>query len=554
MKRLRPPAVLVLLVALVAFVPMGAQTPAKRAFDLEDILSFRAIGVTSLSTNGQWLAYRLSPLQGDSEVVVRSTSGDKEMRFPVGEGAGGAATFSYDSNWIAITTALTRREAEAARRARRPLQNSVTIVNLATGDKVSIPKIRRFEFAGETGGWVALHRYGPDTPGAAAGAAAGAGRGGRGGGAPAGDAPRDTRPRGTDLILRELKSGVEINIGNVSEFAFNKSGKSLAMVIDAADQAGNGIQIRDMAAGSVTSLETDKAFYERLAWTREGDALVALKGKDDRQWRERLFAVVGFTGFGAGTPKRVAYDPAEDKTFPAGMSVSGNRAPQWTEARDAISFGIAPLTKAPAPAGGRGRGQAEGETAEGAGGRGAGGAANADDDTNNERPNLMIWHYKDPRLQSQQVVQENADRELQLRRALSRAGQQDGPARRRRGADADVHGPRPLGHRHERRRLRAAGQPRRPPLPGRVRDRHEDRAEEGDQEAAALGQHGLAGRDANISTTRTSISTCIDIETGEIAEHHLGGAVDVRQPSKTTTTSSIRRPTSSAGRPTTRRC
>ncbi len=152
MKRLRPSAVLVLLVALVAFVPIGAQTPAKRAFDLEDILAFRALGVTTLSANGQWVAYRLSPLQGDSEVVVRSTSGDKEMRFPVGEGAGGAATFSADSTWIAITTALTRREAEAARRARRPVQTSVTIVNLASGDKVNIPKIRRFEFAGETAG------------------------------------------------------------------------------------------------------------------------------------------------------------------------------------------------------------------------------------------------------------------------------------------------------------------------------------------------------------------------------------------------------------------
>ncbi len=411
MKRLRPSAVLVLLVALVAFVPIGAQTPAKRAFDLEDILAFRALGVTTLSANGQWVAYRLSPLQGDSEVVVRSTSGDKEMKFPVGEGAGGAATFSADSTWIAITTALTRRDAEAARRARRPVQTSVTIVNLASGDKVNIPKIRRFEFAGETAGWIALHRYGPDTAGGAAGAAqpAGGGRGGRGGGTPNANAPRDTRPRGTDLILRELKSGVEINIGNVSEFAFNKSGKSLAMLIDAADQAGNGIQIRDMDAGSVTSLETDKAFYERLAWTREGDALVALKGKDDRQWRERLFAVVGFSGFGAGAPKRVEYDPAEDKTFPAGMSISGNRAPQWTDTRDAISFGMAPLTKAPPQAGGRGRGQTEGETGEGAGGRGAG--ANADDeDTNSERPNLMIWHYKDLRLQSMQQVQENTDR------------------------------------------------------------------------------------------------------------------------------------------------
>ena len=179
-------------------------------------------------------------------------------------------------------------------------------------------------------------------------------------------------------------------------------------MIDAADQAGNGIQIRDMQTGVITPLETSNSFYERMAWTTEGDALALLKGKDDRQYRERLFSVVGFTGFDKGTPVKTTYDPTEDKSFPAGMSVSGNRGPQWTEARDALIFGIAPLTKAPAPAGGRGRaGEAGTEATEG--GRGAG-AAGAGDDTNNERPNLVIWHYKDPRLQSQQEVQESADR------------------------------------------------------------------------------------------------------------------------------------------------
>src|SRR4029453_5559006 len=109
--------------------------------------------------NGQWFAYRLSPLQGDSDVIIRSTSADKEMKFPVGEGAGGAVAFSDASAWAALTISPTRKDAQANTRARRPNQTSVTIVNLATGDKVSIPKIRRSAFSGETGGWIALHRY-----------------------------------------------------------------------------------------------------------------------------------------------------------------------------------------------------------------------------------------------------------------------------------------------------------------------------------------------------------------------------------------------------------
>ncbi len=406
MKRLNMCAILILWVASVSFTPVAAQNSAKRPLELDDILAFRSVGQNILSPDGQWLAYRMSPIQGDSEVVVRSATGDKEMKFPVGEGAG-VMTFSEDSAWIAIGTAPTRKEAQAAQKARRPVQNGVTLVNLATGEKTDIAKIRRFAFNGEMSGWIALHRYGPDAAaGGAVGAAAAAGGRGGAGAAAAGDAPRDTRPKGTDLILRELKTGSELNIGNVSELGFNKSGKQLALVIDAADQAGNGVVIRDMTTGIITPLETDKAFYERMTWAEEGDALAILKGHDDRAWKERLYAVVGFSGFGAGAPKKTSYDPLKDKSFPANMSISGNRAPQWTESRDAILFGIAAINKVERKGGG-GDQSASGDNPPPA----TPPAAAAAEDTS-ERPDLVIWHYKDPRLQSQQQVQENNDKQF----------------------------------------------------------------------------------------------------------------------------------------------
>ncbi|MEZ5316161.1 MAG: prolyl oligopeptidase family serine peptidase [Vicinamibacterales bacterium] len=412
MKRLRLSAGLAVLLALALFVPVGAQTGqsgqtaqtgTKRPIGLEDILAFRSMSVTSLSPDGRWVAYRLAPIEGDSEVVLRETRGSREIRIPVGQG-GGAVSFADGSAWASVIVAPTRREAQANTRARRPNQNNVVLVDLATGEKTTIAKIRRAVFGGTNGGWVALDRYGPDA-GAGGGAAAGGGRGGRGGGAASGDAPRDTRPRGTDLLLRELSTGSELNVGNVSEFAFNDGGRFLALVIDAAEQAGNGVQIRDMQSGAITSLETDKAFFERLAWTDEGDALSFLKGTDDPQYRERIYSVVGYTGFGAGTPARTAYDPSADAAFPKEMAVSGNRTPQWTDARDAILFGIAPLTKRPRPAGrGAGAGGGTGDDEGEGNGRGAGAAGDS------ERPNLVIWHYKDPRLQSQQQVQESRDR------------------------------------------------------------------------------------------------------------------------------------------------
>lgn len=414
MKRLRLTLVLALTAALVAFAPLSkldAQNAAKRPIELDDILSFRALAGSSLSSNGQWYAYRLAPLQGDSETVIRSTSGTQEWKFPVGEN-GGVATFSADSAWALVTVSPTRAQAQANTRARRPNQNTITLVNLSNGEKTSIQKIQRAVFAGEAGGWLAMHRYAP-TPAGGATPPPAAAPPARGGGAPgAADAPRDTAPRGRDLILRDLKSGSELTIGNVSEFGFNKSGRYLAMVIDAADQIGNGIQIRDMQTGVITPLETNTAFYERMSWTEEGDALILFKGKDDRQYRERLFGIVGYKGFDKGTPVRVAYDPTEDKSLPADFGISTNRSPQWTDARDAFIFGIAKLTKVPQPPA-RGGGAGASPTpdpAASAQGRGAGAAAG--DDTTAERPNLMIWHYKDPRLQTQQQVQESQDRAL----------------------------------------------------------------------------------------------------------------------------------------------
>src|SRR6185436_2960898 len=76
--------------------------------------------------------------------------------------------------------------------------------------------------------------------------------------------------------------------------------------------------------------------------------------------------------------------------------------------RDALLFGIATLTKVERPAGrtgGAGANAAEGDAAA----QGAGQAAAGSEDSP-DRPNLVIWHYTDPRLQSQQQVQENADR------------------------------------------------------------------------------------------------------------------------------------------------
>jgi hypothetical protein len=89
---------------------------------------------------------------------------------------------------------------------------------------------------------------------------------------------------------------------------------------------------------------------------------------------------------------------------PKGLSVSPDREPQWTDDLQAIFFGLRePRKKDPLP-----RADESGDlpaAAEPPAGDAAANAANADD-----RVDLVLWHYKDPRLQTQQEVQESRDR------------------------------------------------------------------------------------------------------------------------------------------------
>ncbi len=382
-------AVLILLAgfALAAAQDKPADKPAEkvaapaapRPIALQDILAWRSIGAAELSPNGAWLMYGLSPVEGESEVVIRETRGTKEHRFPVGEaprfGSSVRPGFSADSRWAAFLVYPGTKETRSLRKDRKRIASTAVLVDLATGAKTEFEKVRAVSFSGDNPGFVALQRYAPESQ----------------------EKEKD-KWTGSDLLLRELATGQEVNIGNVAEFAFDKAGARLALLIDAQGLAGNGLQLRDMAKGTVVSLDNDKAAYKSLAWTEKGEALAVLKGKEDKAYEDKLWSVLAFDGFGGPKgPRKTVYDPAADKSFPEGMTVSPNRSPEWTEGFDAILFGIQEAKK---------KKDADKKDAPKDGPPAPPPADESDEDI----PDLVIWHGQDSRLQAQQQVQEQRDK------------------------------------------------------------------------------------------------------------------------------------------------
>ena len=351
-----------------------ATSAVPRAITPADISAWKSIRGATLSRTGSWFAYTLAPNEGDATVVLRETTADgKEHRFPAGEVPGGGpfgsggVQLSPDGKWAAFLVYPNAEEQKRMRTARRPVQAKAALVNLTTGEKREFEKIRRIEFDGETPRWIAMQGYAPEAAG---------GPPGTGGGAA-------SRPLGTDLLLHRLGTDVVFNIGNVSEFAFDEKGRWLAYTIDARDHFGNGVQLRDLNSGVVTSVDAGKALYRRIAWTDTFPAFAFLRGTIDSAGTDTTWAAFAMSNVGTKAQTMASVGMGARGQVPQGMEVSPDRTPRWTEQLDGLVIGLRVATP-PIP---------KSEQLE-----------------NDERPTLMLWHGKDSRLQSMQQVQENADR------------------------------------------------------------------------------------------------------------------------------------------------
>ena len=377
---------LIVFIALLLLIPIYGtrsqeeQSEAPRPIELQDILAWKNIRSSAISNDGKWFAYWLSPNEGNSEVFVRETKGEKEHKYPAGESSRGTISFSEDSKWFAFTIYPEKNEAKKLKKQKKKLYNKVGLVDLSTGEKVEFEKVKTFSFSEENAVWIAMHKYPSEN-----------------------QQEEKEKWSGADLILHELSSSKEFNIGNVSDYAFDKSGQWLAWIVDAQGKSGNGIQLRNMNTGIIFSLDNDEAVYKRLNWTEEGDGLAVLKGKKEEDYEEDLYSAIGFNKFSSRGPQKVIYDPKDDEDFPKGMTISPNRSPNWTEDLSGILFGIHEAKMKEETKDKKKKEEEDKEEDE---------KPAKKKDSDEDVPGLVIWHWLDKRIQSMQQVQEKRDKDF----------------------------------------------------------------------------------------------------------------------------------------------
>ncbi len=132
------------LLTLLAFVasfsamPLAADLPPLK---IQDVVAWKRIQSPVVSNDGQWFAYKLAQIEGNSELVLVHLSDVKEQKFPIGEvdrpnpyasvgapppsGPPRDVVFSEDSKWLAFEQRPNSAEMKALRRQHKPVENKL---------------------------------------------------------------------------------------------------------------------------------------------------------------------------------------------------------------------------------------------------------------------------------------------------------------------------------------------------------------------------------------------------------------------------------------------
>ncbi|MBO0721936.1 MAG: prolyl oligopeptidase family serine peptidase, partial [Blastocatellia bacterium] len=296
------------------------QAAAKRSLTHQDYDSWRSILGEQISRNGKFIAYALSPQDGDGEIVARNLATGAEYRYSRGwrpplprpdfEDPAAAQAFANslnrlvrpiftaDSRFIAFIIEPGKADVLKARREKKKPEempkNALGIMDLSSGQVTRLERVKNFQVPEEGTGFIAYLREpqpvmkkdekkedkstqsGMEKP-------AGEKPAGEKQAVPSGRRPREKKKEyGAELVLRNLESNSERTIPDVLDFTFSKDAKCLVYTVSARKEETNGVYaVTPGSAAPPLELLVGKGKYDKLAWDEEQKQLAFIGDRDD---------------------------------------------------------------------------------------------------------------------------------------------------------------------------------------------------------------------------------------------------------------------------------
>ncbi|MCD6200756.1 MAG: S9 family peptidase [Bacteroidales bacterium] len=275
----------------------------KKDYDQWQILSR-----TDISPDGQWVVYRITRVEGNDTLFIASAHAAADTTYAFAFGSG--VKFSRNSEWAAFRIGYPEKEMEQKKEKHQEIRYKMMLLHLTDGKKQLFRDIRSYDFS-HTSGWLAMQAYKPEK----------------------------SKAKGSDLILRTLKTGTTQNFGNITEWSFNKPGDRLAYIVDAENKSGNSVNLINLAENKITVLASDTNTFRKLSWEKEGHALAFLRAVYDTSFTQPTHHVLAVREI--SHPEN-SFEIVPDKisNFPDSMRIKETYAPQWSKDLSLIYFGI----------------------------------------------------------------------------------------------------------------------------------------------------------------------------------------------------------------------
>jgi dipeptidyl aminopeptidase/acylaminoacyl peptidase len=386
--------------------PLQRATPVtarKVAIDYKAYDSWNLIRGTKLSDDGNWIAYVLTPEDGDPTLVVRNLNSGAEIK----EERGMTPAFTPDSKFVVYTIRTKNDEIHKAEREHKPAaeqpKSGLGILDLSTGKSTRFDRVKSLKLPRDPGSTTIAFLFESPSPSPKPSGSPPASASAPGPSestiptvrrtptmiaspspnrrvplseatalgapsreitplgivpspAPSPSASPDELHKiedGTELVIRDLPAAKQVTVKNVTEYALSHDGAYVAYATESAKDAKlDGFHVRASGDGKVADLFAAPGHYKNLAFAPKDELLAFMS--DQTSFAEKaphydLYEIdLGHAAAAPGAASEVA-GPAI-AGMPKRWAPSANATPLYSKDGRRLFFGTAPAPT-PVPSG-----------------------------------------------------------------------------------------------------------------------------------------------------------------------------------------------------------
>lgn len=335
--------------------------------------SWEEIPEQAISNDGRFAAFVVNPQQGDGFLYIHNAENGSLVRKIE---RGSDARFTSDSEYLVFKIKPEFNKVREARRAKKKKEelpkDSLGLFSLSTGELKKWPSLISFQVPEKGSGWLAYQLEGSGKT------------------VPESDsipkkrngAKKETEENGYRLFVRRLPDGAESSYPFVKEYAFSKSGSLLAFSSTGSDSsfvAGMMVWERGDESPQPVLKGYSKQSFRKIAFDEKGEQLAFIADPDTNAKTQIRYPKLYH--WKKGDTEATLRVDEQSQPGGSGWLVNGEYPPKFSRDGQMLYYGINPVPVVP--------------------------------DTTllpEEIVNVEVWHWRDPRLQTQQKATLQADR------------------------------------------------------------------------------------------------------------------------------------------------